>query len=124
MSVTVVYIEDDQENYELVCRLLEAAGDYEVLQAIDGQAGLDLVHQRRPDLVLVDLDIPVVNGFEVARQLKHSDDPAIAAIPIAAVSAHILKREQDRALEAGCACFIEKPFDIRAFRDQVKSLTT
>lgn len=119
---TVVYIEDNATNLELVTRILEATGRFRVVGAVDGATGLAAVERERPVLVLVDLDIPVVNGFEVARRLKGSADTALATTPIIAVSANVLKGERQASMEAGCESFIEKPFDIHEFRREIERI--
>ncbi len=119
---TIVYIEDNVENLEMVKRVLESTKRYEVIGATDGESGLAAIERVRPAAVLVDLDIPGVNGFEVLRQIKSSVDPVIAAIPVAVVTANVIRHERDQAIAAGCAAFIEKPFDIREFRDRVDTL--
>jgi two-component system cell cycle response regulator DivK len=121
-TIKVVYIEDNPANLSLVVRVLEATGRFEVHGAPDGEAGLALIEEVVPNVVLVDLDIPGVNGFEVTRQIRASSDPAVARLPVAAVSANVMKGERAKSLEAGCTIFIEKPFDIRAFREQVAEL--
>lgn len=118
----VVYVEDNVANMSLVVRCLEATGLYEVLGAVDGESGLELIERELPSLILVDLDVPGVNGFEIARQVKASANPRVAEIPVAAVSAHVLADERSASLAAGCCAFIEKPFEIKAFREQVASL--
>ena len=120
---TIVYIEDNVANLDLVKRVLAATGRYRVLGAMDGETGLELVRGERPRLVLVDLDVPGLNGFEVIRQIKGAEDRAIAAIPIAVVTANVITHERDQAMAAGCAAFIEKPFDIRSFRATIDELT-
>ncbi|HUH02243.1 MAG TPA: response regulator [Kofleriaceae bacterium] len=120
--IKVVYIEDNPANLSLVVRVLEATGRYEVIGAPDGEAGLELIESELPALVLVDLDIPGVNGFEVTRQIKASPNPIVAGIPVAAVSANVMAGERAASLEAGCVAFISKPFDIHAFRDQIAEL--
>lgn len=118
----ILYIEDNAANLDLVQRVLHSTGKYEVLGAMDGEVGLDIIIAERPALVLVDLDIPGVNGFEVLRQIKQSSDPMVARIPVAIVTANVVTCERERALEQGCAAFIEKPFDIRDFRDEIGRL--
>ena len=118
----VVYIEDNPSNLRMVVRILQATGLYEVLSAPDGESGLELVARERPALVLVDLDVPEVNGFEVTRKIKTSSDPRIACIPVAAISANVLADERAASLAAGAVAFIEKPFDIQAFRRQIAEL--
>ena len=75
-----------------------------------------------PDVVLVDLDVPGTNGFEVTRQMKASTNPAVSRIPIAAVSANVMADERSAALAAGCVAFVEKPFDIHRLRALVAEL--
>jgi len=118
----ILYIEDNPANLDLVQRVLHSTGRYEVIGAMDGEVGLEMINDERPALVLVDLDIPGVNGFEVLRQIKQSTDPAIARIPVAIVTANVVTRERERAIEQGCEAFIEKPFDIRDFRDEIGRL--
>lgn len=113
----VVYIEDNPSNFALARRILELAGTYEVIGAKDGVSGLALVHERRPDVVLLDLDLPGITGIEVVQQIRASPD--ISRIPVLAVTASVMKRERRKAMEAGCDRFIEKPFDIHDLRSQV-----
>ena len=120
--VKVVYIEDNPANLSLVVRVLEATGRYQVLGAPDGEAGLELIEKEVPQLVLVDLDIPGVNGFEVTRQIRASSNPEVAKLPVAVVSANVMKGERQASIDAGCTRFIEKPFEINAFRAQVAEL--
>lgn len=120
--IKVVYIEDNPANLSLVVRVLESTGQFKVRGAPDGEAGLELIEEEVPNVVLVDLDIPGVNGFEVTRQIRASSNPEVAKLPVAAISAHVMKGERVASLEAGCTIFIEKPFDIREFRKQVADL--
>ena len=115
----VVYIEDNPANLDLVARVLESTGRYRVIGALDGTTGLDAIAREKPALVLVDLDVPEINGFEIARRLKSSPSPDLARTPIAVVTANIMAGERQAALDAGCASFIEKPFDIHEFRREV-----
>jgi|GEM_PF-3509070 len=118
----IVYIEDNPANLSLVVRALEATGRFEVFGAADGEAGIELINEKLPALVLVDLDIPGLNGFEVTRMIKSSANPEVAKIPVAAVSANVMQDERTASLEAGCVSFIEKPFDLHTFRAQVLEL--
>jgi CheY-like chemotaxis protein len=120
--IKVVYIEDNPANMALVVRALEATGRYRVLGAPDGESGLSMIESELPALVLVDLDVPGVNGFEVTRQIKASTKPEVARIPIAAISANVMQGERDASLAAGCIAFIEKPFDLGEFRKQIAEL--
>lgn len=109
----VVYIEDNAANLALVTKVLTHSG-YEVQGAATGESGLELVAREKPDLVLLDLDLPGIDGFEVARRLKA--DRKLRSIPIIAISASVMKHEREQALAAGCRCFVEKPFDIGELR--------
>jgi two-component system cell cycle response regulator DivK len=117
--LTVVYVEDNQANLDLVTRLLESTGRYRVIGVTDGEAGLTAILAERPALVLTDLDVPTINGFEITRRLKSMDDRRLAETPVVAVSANVLKNEREAALHAGCIGFIEKPFDIAEFRREI-----
>jgi two-component system cell cycle response regulator DivK len=119
-AVTIVCIEDNAANLDLVKRVLESTGKYRVIGAMDGAEGLAAVEREQPELVLVDLDIPIINGFEVARRIRA--DPRLDGTRVVAVSANVLKNEPQAALEAGCIAFIEKPFDIHEFRAEIARL--
>lgn len=119
---TVIYIEDNPANLDLVKRVLEATGRYTVVGIEDGVAGLELVRKSRPALLLVDLDIPGINGFEVTRRLRADADPAIAKMRIVAISANVLQNERQSSIEAGCDAFVEKPFDINDLRAEIARL--
>jgi CheY-like chemotaxis protein len=116
----VVYVEDNADNFRLVQRLLEQDGEIEVFGAPDGPSGLALVQERRPALVLLDLDVPLLDGLEVARRLRA--DPATREIPIIAVSAKVMDGERQSCLDAGCAAYVEKPIEIIAFRELVRRI--
>ena len=114
----VLVIEDNADNLDLVRFLLEQAG-YVVQEARDGQAGLDLAYQDHPDLILLDMSIPEIDGWQVARKLKN--DQQTQSICIVALTAHILPGDRKKALDAGCDGFISKPLDIPNFASQVTS---
>jgi two-component system cell cycle response regulator len=108
----VLVIEDNRENMELMVYLLEAAG-HTVFQAFDGAAGLELAGREVPDLVLSDVRMPVMDGYEVARRLK--SDPGLRTIPVVAVTASASGAHRSEALAAGFDEFIVKPIDPEAF---------
>jgi CheY-like chemotaxis protein len=110
----VVYVEDNPVNFALVRRILESTGSYDVTLADDGPIGLTTIAEQRPDLVLLDLDLPTMHGLEVLRELKA--DPSLAKIPVIIISASVMQRERTKALEGGAAAFLEKPFDIAGLR--------
>ena len=115
---SILVIEDDQDNLELIQFLLNKAG-YHVLTARDGHQGLEQIHTHAPDLVLLDLAIPGIDGWHLAHMIR--SNPDTAAIPIVAVSAHILPRDRQEALQAGCNGFLNKPLDVANFVAHVET---
>ena len=109
----MVYVEDNPANLALVRKVLQHSG-YSVHGAPTGEEGLRTIQGSPPDLVLVDLDLPGMDGFEVVRALKA--DATLARIPVIAISASVMKQERQKAIEVGCVYFIEKPFDISELR--------
>ena len=103
----VLIIEDVAANTDLLVQLLE--DDYALVTASDGAAGLLAAARERPDLILVDLSLPVVDGWEVARRLKA--DPDLKHIPVIALTAHAMRGDERRALAAGCDDYLAKPLD-------------
>lgn len=118
-SATILVVEDHPLHRELVVDLLEAAG-YTVLQAEDSVGLLARVEAERPDLILLDLQLPGVDGFTLARQL--TAEPATRQIPILAMSAYARPEAQAQAVAAGCSGFLAKPLDIRAVLSTVARL--
>jgi two-component system cell cycle response regulator DivK len=110
----VLVVEDNPVNLELVSALLEEHA-CETLVATTGDAALDLLRQSRPNLVLVDVQLPGMSGYQVTRRIKA--DPALADIPVVALTAHAMAHEDVRARDAGCDAFLTKPIDIRAFKE-------
>jgi len=111
MSATVLYIEDNADNLLLVRRALEARG-YRVLEAEDGISGLAVIAQEHPDVVLLDINLPDVDGYEVVRRLR--SNPASRALPVVAITAKALPGDAERALAAGCDLYMSKPIAVRA----------
>jgi CheY-like chemotaxis protein len=105
----ILLVEDNPDNFELVRFLLEREG-YQVLEAHDGGQGIQLARQEHPDLILMDLSLPQVDGWTAAGQLKA--DPETAAIPLVALTAHTLPGDRKRALEAGFDGYISKPINV------------
>jgi CheY-like chemotaxis protein len=113
----ILYVEDDHHNFLLVQRTLSVLPDVEVVNAPDAEVGLEMARAEKPDLILVDVHLPGKNGIEMTRELKA--DEHIAQIPVVALTANVLKGERERALDAGCADFVAKPFSLRPFRELV-----
>ena len=105
----ILYVEDNEDNVYMLRRRLEKHG-YEMIVAGDGAQGVAAAQREKPDLILMDLSLPVLSGWDAARQLK--DAPETNAIPIIALSAHALDGEREKALAAGCDDFETKPVDL------------
>ena len=103
----VLIVEDVELNRDLLVQLLEE--DYELLTATNGAAGVELAERERPDLILMDLSLPVVDGWEATRRIKAN--PALRHIPIIALTAHAMMGDEDKARAAGCNDYLSKPID-------------
>jgi two-component system cell cycle response regulator DivK len=119
VGAVVLIVEDNPRNLKLVRDVLGHAG-YETLEAVDGETGLAVARERRPDLVLMDLNLPGMTGIEALQQLRA--DTATAAIRVAALTAYAMKDDRARILAAGFDGYLEKPVDIRRLPAQVEAL--
>lgn len=115
----ILYVEDNDDNIYMITRRLGRYG-YEVIVAKDGEEGIAMVHSETPSLILMDLDLPVVDGWEATRRLKASDETR--HIPIIAVSAYAMDSDRERALAAGCDDFFSKPVDLKDLLERIESL--
>ncbi len=116
---TLLLIEDHELNRDMLSRRLEKRG-YTVVLAEDADLGLRLVRERLPDLILMDMSLPGLDGWEASRRLKA--DPATAALPIIALTAHALAEDRERALEAGCNEFEPKPVELGSLLQKIERL--
>jgi CheY-like chemotaxis protein len=103
----VLVVEDVDFNRELIVQLLE--DQYEVIEAVNGQEGVELAERERPELILMDLSLPVMDGWEATRRLKANGD--LRSIPVIALTAHAMKGDREKALAAGCDDYLVKPLD-------------
>ena len=117
MKKKILYIEDNEQNLYLVKFLMEKHG-YEVSAAMDGQEGIDSAAELRPDLILLDIQLPHMDGYSVARKLRANPD--LSGIPIVAVTSYAMAGDRDKALCAGCNGYIEKPINPDTFMRQVE----
>jgi two-component system cell cycle response regulator DivK len=115
----ILLVEDTQDNRAIVELILRDAG-HTVLSVADGESGMAAAAALHPDLILMDLALPLVDGWEATRRLK--SDPATRDIPVVAFTAHVLQEDADRAREAGCVAVIAKPFEINTLLDQIEAL--
>jgi len=103
----VLVVEDVGFNRELIVQLLE--DKYQVIEAVNGQEGVEIAERERPELILMDLSLPVMDGWEATRRLKANGD--LCSIPVIALTAHAMKGDKDKALAAGCDDYLVKPLD-------------
>jgi CheY-like chemotaxis protein len=103
----ILVVEDVEFNRDLVVQLLE--DQYEILTASDGAEGIEVARRERPDLILMDLSLPVMDGWEATRRIKA--DESLRHVPIIALSAHAMKGDEDRARQSGCDDYLSKPLD-------------
>lgn len=106
----ILVVEDNRDNMTLIVDVL-ASLDYEVLQATDGEQGVELAGKEVPDLILMDLSLPRMDGWAATRAIK--SQPALTHIPIIALTAHAMVGDRERALEAGCDDYISKPINLQ-----------
>ena len=119
MAKRILVAEDDPDNRSIVVKVLTLEG-YETLEAADGRSALALVRRERPDLIVMDLGMPGMDGWEASRRLKA--DPQTADIPIIALTAFALRGDEERAREAGCDDYLPKPCRPKTIREAVARL--
>lgn len=120
MGSSILYIEDNPDNMTLVKRALEAHG-YRLLQAINGLDGVAIAEHEDVDLILLDINLPDIDGYEVARRIRHSSKHALQYVPLIAVTANALKGDAEKALSAGCDVYMSKPINIRELWARVEA---
>ena len=118
-GVKILLVEDNEMNRDMLSRRLERRG-YGIVVAADGAAGLELATAERPGLILLDMSLPVIDGWEVARRLKA--DPATRAIPVIALTAHAMAGDREKALAAGCDDYDTKPIELSRLLGKIESL--
>lgn len=116
----ILYVEDNDDNVFMLRMRLELAGDFEVLVAPDGAAGVTLAASAYPDVILMDLNLPVMDGWEATRRIKA--DPRSAKTPVIALTAHAMTGDREKALEAGCDEFDTKPIDFDRLLRKIDSV--
>jgi CheY-like chemotaxis protein len=116
---TILIVEDNEMNRDMLSRRLEKKG-YNVLLAVDGEMGLEVARANTPDLVLMDMSLPVVDGWEATRRLKADD--RLKHIPVIALTAHAMANDRDKALEAGCDDYDTKPIELPRLLAKMEAL--
>ena len=119
MSKKILVVEDTEDNRQILRDLLGMAG-YEMVEAHDGAQGVAMAAEHRPDLILMDIQMPVLDGYEATRRIKA--DPALAAIPIVAVTSYALSGDEAKTRAAGCDDYIAKPYSPRQMLAKVRSI--
>jgi CheY-like chemotaxis protein len=115
----ILLVEDNEMNRDMLSRRLARKG-YEVSIAVDGQQGVEMAGTAAPDLILMDMSLPVLDGWEATRQLKNSD--ATRHIPVIALTAHAMSGDRERALEAGCDDYDTKPIELARLLEKIESM--
>jgi len=118
MKKTVLIVEDNELNMKLFNDLLQAHG-YDTLQTAHGIEAMELAREHKPDLILMDIQLPEVSGLEVTRWLKQDDE--LKSIPVIAVTAFAMKGDEERIREGGCEAYLSKPISIAKFLETVKT---
>ena len=117
MRKKILVIEDNEQNLYLVTYLLEKNG-YEVIQAHSGREGIELAGKTMPELILLDIQLPDIDGYEVAREMKR--DPSLTHIPKVAVTSYAMPGDRERVLSVGCTGYIKKPIDPDTFVTEIE----
>ena len=118
MTPTILYIEDHPDNMTLVKRIIHAS-NYTLIEAGTGLQGLWIAENQKVELVLLDINLPDIDGYEIARRLRNSSKPWLAKIPIIAVTANAMRGDDRKVLAAGCNAYISKPFDIQELLEKI-----
>ena len=118
MSKKILIVEDNEDSRELVVKVLKNKG-YLMVEAIDGEEAIEKAIAEKPDLILMDISIPKLNGYEATKKLKGLDE--FREIPIVALTAHAMKGDRENVIAEGFEGYIPKPIDVRSFPDQVRS---
>ncbi len=117
----ILLVEDNEMNRDMLSRRLERKG-YQVVLAVDGQSGMELTLAEAPDLILMDMSLPVLDGWEASRKLKA--DPRTRSVPIIALTAHVMAGDRERAIEAGCDDYDTKPVELPRLLRKIEALLT
>ena len=117
MSKRILVVEDQEDNRQILRDLLSNAG-YDMVEAEDGQQALEAVTRQRPDLILMDIQLPIMDGYEATRRIKA--DPALKTIPIIVVTSYALSGDEDKARAAGCDAYVTKPYSPRALLAKIR----
>jgi two-component system, cell cycle response regulator DivK len=119
MSKTILVVEDQEDNRQILRDLLASAG-FRMIEAWDGKQALTVARSQQPDLILMDIQLPILDGYEATRSIKR--DPELKHIPIIAVTSYALSGDETRAREAGCDAYVAKPYSTRHLLGKIGQL--
>jgi two-component system cell cycle response regulator DivK len=119
MSKTILVVEDQEDNRQILRDLLASAG-FRMIEAWDGKQALTVARSQQPDLILMDIQLPILDGYEATRSIKR--DPELKHIPIIAVTSYALSGDETRAREAGCDAYVAKPYSTRHLLAKISQL--
>jgi len=117
MTKRILVVEDTEDNRQIIRDLLSSAG-YDLMEAQDGAEGVEMAKSQRPDLILMDIQLPVLDGYEATRRIKA--DPALSHIPVIAVTSYALSGDEAKTRAAGCDGYVAKPFSPRQLLQKVR----
>jgi two-component system cell cycle response regulator DivK len=117
MTKRILVVEDQEDNRRIIRDLLASTG-YEMIEALDGETGVRLAETERPDLILMDIQLPLLDGHEATRRIK--DNPELRAIPVIVVTSYALSGDDVKAMEAGCDAYVAKPFSPRQLLSKIR----
>ena len=118
MPRKLLIVEDNQDNRELAIKVLKNKG-YEIIEAVDGEEAIEKAISEKPDLILLDISLPKLDGYEVAKRLKSMEE--FQEIPIVAFTAHAMKGDREKVIAGGFEGYISKPINVREFPDQIRA---
>ena len=118
MPFTILYVEDNPQNMRLVRKMLSAAG-YDMLEAMDGSSGLEMAQAKRPDLILMDINLPDIDGVQVTAMIKAN--PTLRHIPVIALTANAMFGDRERFLDAGCDGYLAKPVSRKELLETIET---
>jgi len=117
MTKRILVVEDTEDNRQILRDLLTAAG-FDLIEAVDGESGVAMARAHKPDLILMDIQLPMIDGYEATRRIKA--DPALTHIPVIAVTSYALSGDEEKTRAAGCNGYIAKPFSPRQLLNKVR----
>jgi two-component system, cell cycle response regulator DivK len=119
MTKRILVVEDTEDNRQILRDLLTAAG-YDLVEAVDGEEGVAMAREHKPDLILMDIQLPAMDGYDATRLIKA--DPGLSHIPVIAVTSYALSGDEEKARAAGCNGYVAKPFSPRQLLGKVREL--